>query len=108
MKSLLHKILLIHSILITNIIIFVGGTPSLNLKQENTSYTLKNISESFLSNETSIESTSTKNVFINFLELHKKFILSTASIILFSYFTFRPIKTNISYNVQPKIYCSNL
>ncbi len=108
MKSLLHKILLIHSIILTNIIIFIGSSSHLNLKQENTSYTLKNISEKIISNEDSTDPIYEKNVFINFIQSNTKYLLTIVSIISLSFFTFRMLKPHLSYNIQPKIYSSNL
>ncbi len=108
MRSIFQKILLIQSILITNLIILVGSSSHINLNEQNTSYTFKNISEdleSFISEDGQKTQLDNSN---NFIKENNQLILSVLIVSFLIYFIFRTFSSYISYNIQPKVYCSNL
>ncbi len=108
MRSLFQKILLIQSILITNLIIFVGSSSHLDLKENNTSYTLKNISEDLESFTVEDEENTQLKKSIDFIKENNQLILTVLIVSFFICFLFRTFSSYLSYNIQPKIYCSNL
>lgn len=109
MKNLFQRILLIHSIVLTNIILFVGGSSHLDIKQNNTQYTLKNLSED-LENVLLEEKQINQSNNFNYLLINQNHFNFIFFVTLVFFFYFRQINLKLfqTYNIQPKIHSSTL
>ncbi len=109
MRNLFQKLLLIQSILITNIIILIGNSSHLSVKESNIQYTLKSFSEEIEANLAEENKLLEKQAFINdFLQQEKYHLIALLVITFLFVLKFNHLKTNISYNIQPKLHSSTL